>query len=85
MTLILLTRSVCSKWRRLFENEAEVSATKQKCQHFLLFSLLLCTNAQCSMPFHTIVTEAIICNRGMQELVMKHQLNSYKSLIVLYM
>ena len=57
MTLILLTQSVCSKWRRLFENEAEVSATKQTWQIFLLSSLLLCTNA----VFHT---PPYLCNRS---------------------
>ena len=67
MTLILLTQSVCSKWRRLFENEAEVSATKQTwhifyCPHFF------CVQMQCSIPFHTLVTEAIVCNGGTQEL-----------------
>ena len=36
---------------------------------FLLASILFCTNAQCSMPTHALVTEATICHRGTQELV----------------
>ena len=64
-----LTQSVRSKRRKLFETEAEVRQTKQMRQLFLLSSLLFCTNTQCSMPLHILVTEATLCHGGTQELV----------------
>lgn len=65
----LLTQSVRSKRRRLFQSESEVSNTKLIRQLFLICSLLFTTNDQCSMPQHTILTEAILCHGGSLELV----------------
>ena len=64
----LLTQTVRTK-RRLFGDETDVTQTKQIRQVFLLASVLFCTNVQCSMPMHTLVTEATICHGGTQELV----------------
>ena len=64
-----ITQSVCSKRRKLFENESEVSQTKQMRKLFIMSLLLFCTNTQCSMPFHMLVTEATLCHGGTHELV----------------
>lgn len=36
---------------------------------FQFVTVLFCTNSQCSMPSHTIMTEATLCHGGSQELV----------------
>ena len=64
-----VTQSIRSKQRKLFADQAEVNQTKKMRQLFLLASLLFCTNTQCSMPFHTLVTEATLCHGGTHELV----------------
>ena len=68
-----VTNSMRNRRRKLFESETEVNQTKQARQLFLLASLLYCTNTQCSMPFHALLTEATLCHGGTQELV--HILN----------
>ena len=47
----------------------ELSHEKQLRQFYSLCVLLFCTNAKCSMPMHTILTEAVLCHGGSQELV----------------
>ena len=64
-----LTQSVRSRRRKLFSSESEVTTTRRMCQLYLLCTVLFCTNNQCSMPFHTLLTEAILCHGGSQELV----------------
>ena len=68
-----VTNSVRNRRRKLFESETGVNQVKQVRQLFLLSSLLYCTNTQCSMPLHALLTEAILCHGGTQELV--HILN----------
>ena len=68
-----VTYSMRNRRRKLFESETEVNQTKQVRQLFLLASLLYCTNTQCSMPFHALLTEATLCHGSTQELV--HILN----------
>lgn len=62
----LLTQTIRSK-RQLFVTDT--NHTKHMRQLFLLSSILFCTNTQCSMPLHTLVTEATLCHGGTQELV----------------
>ncbi len=38
-------------------------------QVYLLCTVLFCANSQCSMLFHTLLTEAILCHGGSKELV----------------
>ena len=38
-------------------------------QVYLMSTVLFCSNTQCSMPFHCLLTEAILCHGGSQELV----------------
>ena len=64
-----LTQSLHTTRQKLFQNEAEVSQTKQVRQLYFLSLLLFCTNTQCSMPFHSLLTEATLCHGGEQELV----------------
>ena len=64
-----LTQSVRSKRRKLFQSEVDVSQTKQLRQLYIISLVLFCTNTQCSMPFHTLLTEATLCHGGTQELV----------------
>ena len=55
--------------RKLFECESEVLQTKQIRQLYILSLVLFSTNAQCSMPFHSLLTEATLCHGGPHELV----------------
>ena len=64
-----LTQTVRTRRRKLFQNEAEVSHTKQVRQLYILSLVLFCTNTHCSMPFHTLLTETTLCHGGTQELV----------------
>lgn len=71
LTFILhLTQSVrCRRLQQpLLSNECQ-SEVKRIRQAYLLGAILFCTNSQCSMPFHTLLTEAILCHGGSQELV----------------
>lgn len=63
-----ITQAVRFKRCKLF-NESEVSHKKSVRQLFLLCSLMFITNTQCSMPFHVLNTEAILCYGGSHELV----------------
>ena len=63
----LLTQSVRSKRRRLFDNQCDTH-TKSMCQLFILSTILFCTNSQCS-TLQTLLTEATLCYGGTQELI----------------
>ena len=66
-----VTNSVRGRRRKLFQDEFnDTNHTKLLVRHlFLLSSLLFFTNPQCSMPFHILLTEAIQCHGGTQELI----------------
>ena len=64
-----ITQSVRNRRRKLFSSESEVTTTRRMHQMYLLCTVLFCANSQCSMPFHTLLTEAILCHGGSQELV----------------
>ena len=64
-----LTQSVRSRRRKLFQSEADLAYTKQLRQLYIISLVLFCTNTQCSMPFHSLLTEATLCHGGTQELV----------------
>lgn len=64
-----LTQSVRSGRRKLFVSESETTSTRQVCQVYLLCAVLFCANSHCSMPFHVMLTDAILCHGGSQELV----------------
>ncbi len=63
------TQSVRNRRRKLFDSESEVTNTRRMRQVYLLCTVLFCAISQCSMPFHTLLTEAILCHGGSQELV----------------
>ena len=64
-----LTQSVRSRKRQLFQNDSEISQIRRMRQLYLLCTIMFCTNSQCSMPLHTLLTEATLCHGGSQELV----------------
>ena len=66
-----LTQTVHSRRRKLLINDTEITTTKRMRQAYLLCTVLFCSNTQCSMPFHCLLTEAVLCHgaRGSQELV----------------
>ena len=63
-----LIQSVFTR-RKLFEHESEVLQTKQIRQLYIIALVLFSANAQCSMPFHSLLTEATLCHGGSHELV----------------
>lgn len=65
-----LTQSVRSRRRKLFNTDSEVSIIKRMRQAYLLCTVLFCSNSQCSMPFHNLLIEVILCHGGSQDLVM---------------
>jgi len=69
MKFIQVTQSVRSRKRKLFCSESEVTNTRRMRQVYLLCTLLFCANSQCCMPFHALLTEAILCHGGSQKLV----------------
>ena len=64
-----LTRSVRSRRQKLFQNERDASQTKQLRQLYIIALVSFCTNTQCCMPFHSLLTEATLYHGGTQELV----------------
>ena len=60
-----VTQSVRTK-RKLSSSE---NKSKRVREAYLLCVMLFCTNSQCSMPFHILLTEAILCHGGSQQLV----------------
>ena len=64
-----LTQTVRSRRRKLLINDTEITAIKRMRQAYLLCTVLFCSNTQCSMPFHCLLTEAVLCHGGSQELV----------------
>ena len=66
-TLTQTVRSVRCK-RSLFSN-SEPTRTKMVRQIFIACMIIFNTNSVCSMPLHVLLTEAILCNGGSQELV----------------
>ncbi len=63
-----VTLSVRESKRKLFV-DSETVKTKNIRQLYALCVLLFITNSTCSMPFHVLLTEAILCNGGSTELV----------------
>ncbi len=64
-----LTQSVRSRKRKLFQGEDEITQTRQIRQLYTLCTVLFCTNSQCCMPLHYLLSEAILCHGGSQQLV----------------
>lgn len=64
-----LTQSGRERWRKHFQEDSEILSAKRNRQFYALCVLLFCTNSTCSMPFHVILTEAVLCHGGSLELV----------------
>ena len=58
----LLTQSVRGKHHK--KNVEEGTHVKKLRQFYSLCVILFCTNSQCSVPIHTILTEAVLCHWG---------------------
>ena len=68
-----LTQPVRHSRRKLFESSPmqmdQSSHTRNVRLYFALSVLVFCTNATCSSPLHVLITEAVLCHGGTQQLV----------------
>ncbi len=69
--LTTMTQSVRQSKRKLFHDEAaDVSVTTKTIRLLYALSVLqFCTNSMCNVPFHIVLTEAVLCHGGTLELV----------------
>ena len=69
-----ITQTVrCRKYKLRFQDNANTTSSvltiKDICQFYALCVLLFCTENTCSMPFHLLLTEAVLCHGGSLKLV----------------
>lgn len=55
--------------KRCLLNEDDSSTSKIRKQSYALSKLLFITDSTCSMPFHVVITEFVLCHGGSHELV----------------
>lgn len=59
------TQSTRGRKRQLFQNPKEIAHTRHIRLLYAVCVLMFNTSSLCSMPFHTLLTEAILCHGGL--------------------